>query len=79
MSQVLVVYESSTGCTRGIAEQIARTVRSARPDVDLRPVQHAPNPRDHDAVIVGHGVRMSQWRKPIRARPAQPPDPPVQS
>lgn len=66
MKRALVVYASATGCTRGVAAQIAETVRCAGAEVDLRPVQDAPDPRGYDAVIVGSGVRVSQWRKPMR-------------
>ena len=66
MKRALVVYDSATGCTRGVAGQIAETVRCTGADVDLRPVQDAPDPRYYDCVIAGSGVRVSQWRKPMR-------------
>jgi len=45
MKRVLVVFASSTGCTRGIAGEIAEALHSAGAQVDLRAVGERPDPR----------------------------------
>lgn len=66
MHRVLVTYATSTGCTRGVAEDLAAALRTEDVTVDLHPVDEAPGPEGYDAVVVGSGVRVGQWRKPAR-------------
>lgn len=61
MSNVLVVYATGSGCTAGVAEQIARSLAEAGATVELAPVEDDPVAADIDAVVVGSGIRAGQW------------------
>lgn len=66
MSKVLVVYATKSGCTTGIAEHIGATLVDHGATVDVVPANQAGDPTDYDAVVVGSGIRMSQWHEPAR-------------
>jgi menaquinone-dependent protoporphyrinogen oxidase len=66
VTTVLVVYASSSGCTRAIAETMADRLRMHVSVVEVSSVDDEPDPSRFDAVIVGSGVRVGQWRKSAR-------------
>lgn len=61
MSKVLVVYGTKTGCTAGIAEKIGATLAEAGVAVDVKPAGDKPDPAGYDAIVIGSGVRASNW------------------
>ena len=66
MSKVLVVYGTGTGCTAGIAERIGATLTASGSTVEVVAAQGAPAAAGYDAVLVGSGVRASNWHKPAK-------------
>lgn len=66
MSKVLVVYGTKTGCTSGVAERVAAGLFEKGATVDVVRPQDAGDVAGYDAVVVGSGVRMSQWHEPVR-------------
>ena len=66
MSKVLVVYGTKTGCTAGVAARIAETLSAKGATVDVRPAADKPDASAYDAVVVGSGVRMSNWHAPVK-------------
>lgn len=67
MSSVLVVYGTTSGCTRGVAEKIGEALSATGATVDVRAVSDAPDVSGYDAVVVGSGVRAGQWHTVARA------------
>ncbi len=65
--RVLVAYASRHGSTRGIAERIGGSLRSAGIDADVAPVGARPDPRRYDAVVVGGAAYMFHWLKEATA------------
>ncbi len=61
--KILVVYASKHGATRGIAEHIGKTLKSAGLDVDVRPVGQAGDLAPYAALVLGSAVYMAQWRE----------------
>jgi menaquinone-dependent protoporphyrinogen oxidase len=61
--QVLVAYGTKYGGTAEIAECIGQVLRDADLVVDVMPADRAGDPSRYDAVIVGSGVYIGQWRK----------------
>jgi len=64
--RALVVYASSYGATKGIAERVAETIRAERVDVDL---VSADDPMlletsAHDAFVIGSAIHAGHWLKP---------------
>lgn len=66
MSKILVVYGTKTGCTAGIAEKIGETLAALGASVDVKPAQDAPDAAAYDAVLVGSGVRASNWHGAVK-------------
>ncbi|MDP2234477.1 MAG: flavodoxin domain-containing protein [Actinomycetota bacterium] len=66
MSKVLVVYGTKTGCTAGIAEQIGKTLAENGVEVDVTPASDKPDPSAYDAIVVGSGVRASNWHGAVK-------------
>ncbi|PKQ16533.1 MAG: hypothetical protein CVT67_03815 [Actinobacteria bacterium HGW-Actinobacteria-7] len=71
MSKFMVVYGTKSGCTRGVAQRIGECLARKGADVDVVSAQEADGLAAYDAVIVGSGIRMSQWHEPARAWVAQ--------
>jgi len=67
MSSVLVVYGTKTGCTQGIAEKIGEALAAAGASVEVKRAEEKPNPDTYDAVVVGSGVRASNWHGAVKA------------
>lgn len=64
MSNILLVYESKYGATKGIAEEIAKTLAQEGHEIDVyNNPDDAPNPKSYDAAIVGSAVYAGRWRK----------------
>src|SRR6187402_2344356 len=64
--RALVVYASSYGATKGIAERVAETIRAERVDVDL---VSADDPMlletgAYDAFVIGSAIHAGHWLKP---------------
>lgn len=66
MSAVLVVFGTTSGCTRGVAEKIGETLGESGAKVAVLPVSDKPDPSAYDAVVVGSGVRAGQWHGAAR-------------
>jgi len=66
MSKVLIVYGTGTGCTAGIAERIGATLTAAGATVEVVAAKGAPSAVGYDAVLVGSGIRASNWHKPAK-------------
>ena len=66
MNRVLVVYSTKTGCTREIAERIGARLRLDGGTAEVFSAGAALTPEGYDAVVVGSGIRMSQWHEPVR-------------
>ena len=58
---VLVVYGSRLGATRGIAERIGARLRDDRLDVVVQPASEATVFTDADAFVIGSGVYAGHW------------------
>jgi menaquinone-dependent protoporphyrinogen oxidase len=63
MKQVLVVYASRHGATRGIAQRIADVLQSEGLGVVVAPADHAAGVGTADAVVVGSAIYMGSWLK----------------
>jgi menaquinone-dependent protoporphyrinogen oxidase len=64
--RALVVYASSYGATKGIAERIADTIRSDGLDVDLVPADESIliEAGSYDAFVIGSAIHAGHWLKP---------------
>jgi len=60
---VLVVYGSRHGGTRGIAEQITQVLRAEGLMADVAPAGEATEVSTADAFVIGSGVYMGSWLK----------------
>jgi menaquinone-dependent protoporphyrinogen oxidase len=61
MTQVMVIYATRHGATRGIAERIGETLRRAGLEVTLADAKAAPDPSTADAVVIGSAAYMGKW------------------
>ncbi|HEX9095591.1 MAG TPA: flavodoxin domain-containing protein [Candidatus Dormibacteraeota bacterium] len=61
--QVLVVYASKYGSTKGIAERIAQTINDAGQQATAVSVSVAPRLGGYDAYVIGSAVYMFSWLK----------------
>lgn len=59
--RVLVTYASQTGFTQGIAEMIAKTIRSENLDVDIHPMSKVEDLSAYQAVVAGSGIQAGAW------------------
>lgn len=62
-NKVLVAYASKYGGTAEIAEKIGEVLREEGLMVDVHAVADVKNLPGYDAVVLGSGVYMGQWRK----------------
>ena len=60
---VIVVYASRYGSTRGIAEFITEKLREHGVQAEARSVDAAPDPGEYDAAVIGSAVYMEHWMK----------------
>ena len=60
---VLVVYASRYGSTKGIAEFIAGRLRQHGLDAEAQSVDANPDPAAFDAVVIGSAVYLGRWMK----------------
>ena len=60
---VLVVYGSRHGGTRGIAERITQVLRAEGLMADVAPAGEATEVAHADAFVIGSGVYMGSWLK----------------
>jgi menaquinone-dependent protoporphyrinogen oxidase len=67
MSKVLVVYGTKSGSTAGIAEKIGDTLAATGMTVNIKSAVDKPDPAGYDAVIVGSGVRASNWHGSVKS------------
>jgi menaquinone-dependent protoporphyrinogen oxidase len=63
VTQVLVVYASRHGATRGIAERIGEVLRTEGLEVDVAPADQVAGVGKADAVVVGSAIYMGSWLK----------------
>jgi menaquinone-dependent protoporphyrinogen oxidase len=63
---VLVTAASRHGATTEIADAIAKGLRAAGVDVELRAPQDVASVDDYDAVVLGSGVYAGHWLAPAR-------------
>ena len=59
----LVAYGTKYGGPAEIAERIGQVLREAGLRTDVQPADRAGDPSHYDAVVVGSGVYIGQWRK----------------
>jgi menaquinone-dependent protoporphyrinogen oxidase len=64
---VLVAVASKHGSSLGIAEVVAKTLRSAGLEATLRRVEEVDGLDGFDAVVLGSGVYVGHWLRPARA------------
>ena len=62
-NRVLVTYGSKYGGTAEIAERIGHVLREAGLQADVLSADKAGDPSAYEAVLVGSGVYIGQWRK----------------
>jgi menaquinone-dependent protoporphyrinogen oxidase len=58
---VVVVYASRYGATKGIAEFIAEKLRAQGVPAEARSVDSRPDPGQYDAVVLGSAVFLGRW------------------
>ncbi|MGW0230188.1 flavodoxin domain-containing protein [Actinopolymorpha singaporensis] len=61
MAVVLMAYASRNGSTRGIAERIAASLDEYGNQVEVHPVDRAPEVDGYDAAVLGCGVYGGAW------------------
>jgi menaquinone-dependent protoporphyrinogen oxidase len=61
--RVQVVYASRHGGTAGIAERIAKILRSEGADVGVADAANRPDSDGFDAYVIGSGVQIGSWHK----------------
>jgi menaquinone-dependent protoporphyrinogen oxidase len=61
--RVQVVYASRHGGTAGIAERIAKILRSDGADVAVVDAANRPDTDGFDAYVIGSGVQIGSWHK----------------
>jgi menaquinone-dependent protoporphyrinogen oxidase len=61
--RVLVVHASRYGATHGIAQRIAATLRQQGHEATMQSAQHADDPAEYDAVVIGSAIYHFHWRK----------------
>jgi len=62
-AQVLVAYATKYGATAEIAEKIGQVLREAGLRADVLPADRVGDLTPYQAVVLGSGVYMGQWRK----------------
>lgn len=69
MSRILVLFASSYGQTRAVAEAIARRLRTSGHTVELADAGagRPPPPMDYDAVVIGSRVQFGKHARPVAA------------
>lgn len=67
MSKVLVVYGTTTGCTKGVAQRVSKVLRDRGLTSEVVAVADAPDPTGYDAVFVGSGVRAGKWHAAVNS------------
>ena len=56
--KILVAYATWSGVTRGVAQEIAKTLQSQKNTVDVFPVKEVKDVSGYDAVLVGTSLHM---------------------
>jgi menaquinone-dependent protoporphyrinogen oxidase len=64
--RILVAYASKHGTTREVAEEIAKTLRGHRLDVELIEAARVHDVGQYEAIVVGGGLYMGRWHADAR-------------
>lgn len=65
--RILVVYATKSGCTSGVAERVAASMRADDASVDVLSAEKAGSPDGYDVVVVGSGVRAGAWHRAAKS------------
>ncbi len=66
MSKVLIVYGTKTGCTKGVAEEIGKTMTALGATADVVAAVDEVDVAGYDAFVVGSGVRAGSWHGSVK-------------
>ncbi len=66
MSKILMAFETWSGATRGVAEEIARVLSNDGADVKVVRARDVERIEDYDAVIIGASVHAGQIPRPLK-------------
>lgn len=67
MAEILVIYASRHGATRGIAERLGRSLENAGLRTTVADAAAAPAPEGYDALVIGGAAYMGKWLEPVAA------------
>ena len=65
MTEILVVYATRHGATRGIAERIAQSLDGPGLRITVSAAEIAPHPEGFDALVIGGAAYMGKWLEPV--------------
>jgi menaquinone-dependent protoporphyrinogen oxidase len=66
MTDMLVIYASRHGATRGIAERLGRVLDAAGMRTTVADAAQAPGPEAFDALVIGGAAYMGSWLDPVK-------------
>ena len=72
MSKVLILYGTRYGTTKGISDEIEKTIKEKGFETEsynLKEVnqKNIPSLDQYDGIIIGTGIRMGMWTKTVKS------------